>query len=163
MEEIKSVHLDSRRLEEGRSPDDTFGDYCIYLDDTEAVESSPFRNALEALRDLGLTEINLGHPIDENFKDIEWKWWVYGIKKFPDTEKMVADNLGGDLEVMAEIDEDGERKLQFSFGAGDFEQFDTNDLNEKVWGYLEVIHKTLSNSWEGMRIPIGRTALESTQ
>jgi len=52
-------HLDSRRIEHG---DKVWKDYALLLDDKQAIENSPFRPALEALREFGFTEIIIGHP-----------------------------------------------------------------------------------------------------
>ena len=148
-------HLDSRRLEaQGGNEHKIYGDYLLNFDDTEAVERSPYRHVIEGLRELGLTRIVICHPATESGEDDNNKWWVAGYKIFPGTEQMVADNLGGELNICASITEEGKRKLECSFGAGDYQQFDTEDANELIWGYLETIHKSLTNSWEGRNIPI---------
>ena len=151
-------HLDSRRNDDVKKD---WGDYSLQLDDLEAIECSPFRPALEALRGFGFTEIIIGHPF-KDAKDKEGevpnedihKWWVMGVREFPGTESMVADYLGGQLTVVAEATENSERRLQFSLGAGAYIDCNPRDLNEIIWGYLEVIHKTLLNSWEGYKLPI---------
>jgi hypothetical protein len=157
MTERSSKHLDSRRLEDGEAHE--YGDYLVNLDDTEAIETSPFRQALEALKEFGMTEIIIGHPTtnfneEHIYKDDVYRWFVTGIKKFPGTEKMVAEDLGGVFTVAASIRGNGERKLDFSFGAGEYEEYNPDDFNEIIWRYLEVVHGTLSRGRLGKNLPI---------
>lgn len=155
--EHNTQHLDSRRSEgEPRA----WGDYVVRLDDQEAIESSPFQFALEALREFGFNEVMIYHPTKEDessdiFEDDISKWIVSANKKFTGTEPMIADVLGGEIQIDVEIDPDGERVLSVCFGAGDYNRsFKTKDLNEAIWAYLEVIHKILSDSWAGRDLPI---------
>jgi hypothetical protein len=148
-------HRDSRNPEgEAR----VYRDFTIELEDHEIIEASPFRPALERLKELGLTKVIIGHPDeeDEPEDDDPNKWWVYGIREFPGTQPMVSPYLGGDLEVLAEITTEGKRVLEFSFGAGDLRGFDPEDLNEDIWSCLEVIHKMVSSTAEGQRLPVMR-------
>lgn len=126
----------------------------VDLGDTEAVETSPFRQALEGLRDLGLTNINIAR---ENVGDSEYplyKWTVYGHKKIPGNEALTAEDFSGNLDIAVTITASGERELEFSFGEYNYENFDPDDLSELVWGYLMVIHGTLSKSRGGLGLPL---------
>jgi hypothetical protein len=137
-------HLDSRRTEDGHFIGQ---DYLVDLKDAVAVQTSPFRSALEALRDLGLTQV----IIDTENRE---RWIVTGQKDFPDTASLASDTLGGNLSLRAEILEDGERSLGIAFNGSEDSELDPQDLNERIWVNLELIHKVLSNSLEGDNIPI---------
>lgn len=140
--ELQSSHLDSRRHEYSEKP---FKDYIVKLDDKEAVETSPLNKPLEGLRDFGFDEIVIYNPKllgeDDDNKNI-----VMATKEFQDTEKMVDIYLGGNIRFFACIETDGTRSLGVSFGAADQKQFNTYDINEMIWAYLELIHKTISNN-----------------
>jgi hypothetical protein len=153
MTDHATKHLDSRRLEDGSGRE--YYDYVVTLDDTEAVERSPFRYALEALGELGMTQVLIYHPTQNGPTDYNYsKWGVDGLKKVPGSEPMIAEELGGELTVAARIDEDGDRTLEFAFGAGDYKEFATEDLNELVWGSLTAIHAMLTSTRVGADIPI---------
>jgi hypothetical protein len=161
MSEVEPLLLDSRRHER----EGPWADYYIDFDDDEAVATSPFRHSLEALKEFGFTHLEISHPIKDNispetplsemsFEDDTRLWLVSAYKKVADSEAMIADNLGGKLTVCAEITPDGERSLEVAFGAGDYQTFNTWDLNETAWAYIEVIHKSLVGSWVGRRLPM---------
>lgn len=156
--EHSNKHLDSRRHEYNDGDDEKlYRDYIIELNDKEAVEASPFSKALEELRDFGFDEIVIYNPDllgYKRFEDDTSELRIMATKNFPNTEKMVDEYLGGDIRFSASIETDGERSLSVSFGAGDQKCFPTADLHETIWAYLELIHKTLSNTQEGDNIPI---------
>lgn len=157
--EHSNKHLDSRRHEYsgGDNKEKLYRDYLIELNDKEAVEASPFNKALEGLSDFGFDEIVIYNPDLLGYRAYEYdtsKWRIMAIKKFPNTEKMVDECLGGDICFAANIETDGNRSLSVSFGAGDQKYFPSGDLHETIWVYLESIHKSLSRTTEGSNIPI---------
>lgn len=153
MTEQAKAHLDSRRLEDldGRG----YEEYLLRLSDTEAVERSPFRQSLMALGWLGLTEVVYLPPETERdgaTADERTKWVVIGHKEIPGSEPMVAPENGGELMVTATVLADGERRLEFAFGAGSEAEYDPDDLNNLVWNHLEAIHRSL-NEGEAENLP----------
>lgn len=151
--ELQPTHLDSRRDEDS---DRKWRDYCVKLDDIEAIESSPFRAELEGLRDFGFDTVIMGHPPSPEgsmFDDDLTKWVVYAQKYFPNTEEIVHEQLGGNLFIDAEVGLDSARSLSVGLGAGDSAELPVGDIQEKIWLYLEIIQKILL-AREGEKIPL---------